>query len=75
MAYQKKYTDLEKAPKYCSKCSKKLIQMKYSLGYDGDTGKELFGTRLYCSAFKIFTWHYDCSFDDNGDEIIDYDYM
>lgn len=66
--YNRKYI-----PIACPNCGRRLKKEQYSLGFDTQTGDEIFGTVLFCPkvfGIKSFT-HYSISFDENGDEIAD----
>lgn len=60
------------APEYCWACGRKLKVKNIFLGYNERTGAVRIGKKLYCPF--LFGMHKSLKFNDEGEEIIEYEY-
>lgn len=62
-------------PQYCFGCGRKLIIKEYfSSYYNENTGEKLIYTLVTCPKKIRICSHYRERFNENGDEIVDYNY-
>ena len=62
-------------PKFCYRCGRILFESRFPVReYNQQTGEQFWHTKLECLSWTKWLGHQSIEFDENGDEIMCFDY-